>query len=316
MEKIATRVSYGKALVELGAADPDVVVFEADLAAATMTHAFRDAYPDRFFEMGIAEANMFCAAAGIATCGKKPFASTFAIFSAGRCWEQIRNSIAYPNLNVKIIGSHGGISVGQDGATHQCIEDFATMRVIPGMTVLCPCDDNEMQLAVKALANYQGPAYMRLGRMPVEIVTKNVRGYHFEIGKGVVLRSGTDATIIATGIMVQAALEAAALLSKESLSIQVIDMHTIKPLDETLVLDASYQTGAIVTAEEHNIYGGLGSAVAEIIAQNHPVPMILHGVNDKFGHSGKPDVLLERYGLTAAALANSVRIVISRKRGF
>ena len=313
MEKIATRVSYGNALVELGAADPDVVVFEADLAEATMTKGFKAAYPDRFYEMGIAEANMYCAAAGMASCGKKPFASTFAIFAAGRCWEQVRNSIVYNRENVVVVGTHAGISVGQDGATHQCIEDIGLMRVIPGMTVVCPCDDFETHAAVRALAEYPHPAYLRVGRMPVEVVTKDAPGYRFEIGKGAVLRDGGDVTVIACGIMVQMALEAAKTLKDEGISVRVIDMHTIKPLDEELVLQAARETGAIVTSEEHNIYGGLGAAVAELLAENCPTPMVIHGVQDRFGHSGDPAQLLERHGLTAQALADAVRKAVSMK---
>ena len=313
MEKIATRVSYGNALVELGVADLDVVVFEADLAEATMTKGFKAAYPDRFYEMGIAEANMYCAAAGMASCGKKPFASTFAIFAAGRCWEQVRNSIVYNRENVVVVGTHAGISVGQDGATHQCIEDIGLMRVIPGMTVVCPCDDFETHAAVRALAEYPHPAYLRVGRMPVEVVTKDAPGYRFEIGKGAVLRDGGDVTVIACGIMVQMALEAAKTLKDEGISVRVIDMHTIKPLDEELVLQAARETGAIVTSEEHNIYGGLGAAVAELLAENCPTPMVIHGVQDRFGHSGDPAQLLKRHGLTAQALADAVRKAVSMK---
>ena len=313
MEKIATRVSYGNALVELGVADPDVVVFEADLAEATMTKGFKAAYPDRFYEMGIAEANMYCAAAGMASCGKKPFASTFAIFAAGRCWEQVRNSIVYNRENVVVVGTHAGISVGQDGATHQCIEDIGLMRVIPGMTVVCPCDDFETHAAVRALAEYPHPAYLRVGRMPVEVVTKDAPGYRFEIGKGAVLRDGGDVTVIACGIMVQMALEAAKTLKDEGISVRVIDMHTIKPLDEELVLQAARETGAIVTSEEHNIYGGLGAAVAELLAENCPTPMVIHGVQDRFGHSGDPAQLLKRHGLTAQVLADAVRKAVSMK---
>lgn len=313
MEKIATRVSYGHALKELGACEPDLMVLDADLSSVTMTSGFAEAYPDRFFDMGIAEANMFCVAAGLASCGKKPFANTFAIFSAGRCWEQIRNAIAYTNLNVKIIGGHGGISIGQDGATHQCIEDFALMRTIPQMCVLCPCDDYEMHLAVAALNDYIGPAYMRLGRMPVETVTNQVPDYKFEIGKGVVLREGSDVTIIAVGLMVQIALQAASQLETLGIHAQIIDMHTIKPIDQELILAAAAKTGAIVTAEEHNILGGLGSAVSEVLVQNNPVPMIIHGVRDCFGRSGLPEQLLKQYGLTADALVDSVKHVLSKK---
>lgn len=313
MEKIATRVSYGQALKALGATHPEVMVLDADLSGVTMSNQFAAAYPERFFNMGIAEADMFGVAGGMASCGKTVFANTFAMFSAGRCWEQIRNGIAYPDLNVKVIGGHGGISIGQDGATHQCIEDFGLMRTIPGMTVVCPCDDHEMKCAVAALAEYPHTAYMRLGRMPVETVTDAVPGYRFELGKGAVLRGGSDVTVIACGIMVQMALEAAEALQAEGLSVRVIDMHTIKPLDEELVLQAARETGAIVTSEEHNIYGGLGAAVAELLAENCPTPMVIHGVQDRFGHSGDPAQLLKRHGLTAQALADAVRKAVSMK---
>ena len=313
MEKIATRVSYGQALKALGATHPEVMVLDADLSGVTMSNQFAAAYPERFFNMGIAEADMFGVAGGMASCGKTVFANTFAMFSAGRCWEQIRNGIAYPDLNVKVIGGHGGISIGQDGATHQCIEDFGLMRTIPGMTVVCPCDDHEMKCAVAALAEYPHTAYMRLGRMPVETVTDAVPGYRFELGKGAVLRGGSDVTVIACGIMVQMALEAAETLQAEGLSVRVIDMHTIKPLDEELVLQAARETGAIVTSEEHNIYGGLGAAVAELLAENCPTPMVIHGVQDRFGHSGDPAQLLKRHGLTAQALADAVRKAVSMK---
>ena len=313
MEKIATRVSYGQALKALGATHPEVMVLDADLSGVTMSNQFAAAYPERFFNMGIAEADMFGVAGGMASCGKTVFANTFAMFSAGRCWEQIRNGIAYPDLNVKVIGGHGGISIGQDGATHQCIEDFGLMRTIPGMTVVCPCDDFETHAAVRALAEYPHPAYLRVGRMPVEVVTKDAPGYRFEIGKGAVLRDGGDVTVIACGIMVQMALEAAKTLKDEGISVRVIDMHTIKPLDEELVLQAARETGAIVTSEEHNIYGGLGAAVAELLAENCPTPMVIHGVQDRFGHSGDPAQLLKRNGLTAQALADAVRKAVSMK---
>lgn len=312
-EKIATRVSYGQALKELGQVDDRLMVFDADLSNATMTNGFAEEYPDRFYNLGIAESNMVGAAAGMATCGKKPFVNTFAIFSAGRCWEQIRNSIAYPALNVKVIGSHGGISVGQEGATHQCIEDYALMRVIPGMTVLAPCDDYETKQAIAALLEYPHPAYLRLGRMPVAVVTKDIPHYKFEIGKGATLRDGKDITIIACGIMVQMALEAANLLAEEGISVRVVDMHTIKPLDCELVLKAAAETGCIVTAEEHNVLGGLGSAVAEVLVQHNPVPMYLHGIKDHFGRSGLADDLLTLYGLSVNDLCESVKSTLLRK---
>ena len=253
-------------------------------------------------------------AAGLAACGKQPFVNSFAMFSAGRAWEQVRNSIAYPRLNVKVIGSHGGLSVGEDGATHQCIEDFALMRAIPGMMVLCPCDGNEMTAAVAALMDYDGPAYMRLGRLAVETVTDAIPGYKFELGKGVTLREGSDVTIIAVGMMVQEALAAAELLAAEGVSARVIDMHTLKPLDEALVLRAAKETGCIVTSEEANVLGGLGAAVCEYLAEACPVPVVRHGVNDEFGRSGKAPLVLKAYGLTAEGIAEKARKALSLKK--
>ena len=313
-EKIATRAAYGNALVELADKYPELVVFDADLAGATMTKGFSKAYPDRFFDMGIAEANMTGVAAGMATCGFKPFINTFAMFAAGRSWEQVRNSICYPGLNVKVIGSHGGLSVGEDGATHQCIEDYAIMRAIPGMMVLCPCDGYEMRLATEALLNYDGPAYMRLGRLAVDTVTDTIPGYHFELGKGVTLADGTDVTIIAVGMNVQMALQAAEQLKAEGISARVIDMHTIKPLDTELVLKAARETGAIVTTEEANVLGGLGSAVCEYLSEACPVPVVRHGVNDEFGRSGKAPLVLEAYGITAGEIANCAKKAIALKK--
>ena len=313
-EKIATREAYGKALVALAEKYPELVVLDADLSGATKTSGFAKAYPERFFDMGIAEADMQGVAAGLATCGLKPFTNTFAMFAAGRSWEQVRNSICYPGLNVKVIGSHGGLSVGEDGATHQCIEDFALMRAIPGMTVLNPGDGPEMMAATEALLNYGGPAYMRLGRLAVENVTDTVLDYKFEIGKGVMLKNGTDVTIIATGMMVQMAMKAAADLAAENISARVIDMHTIKPLDKEIVLKAAQETGAIVTTEEHNICGGLGAAVTEYIAGVCPVPVVLHGVEDEFGRSGKAQAVLEAYGLTPAKIAEKAKAAIALKK--
>lgn len=313
-EKIATREAYGRALAEFGEKYPDVICFDADLAGATMSKFFKDAFPDRFFDMGIAEANMQCVAAGMAACGYKPFTTTFAMFASGRSWEQVRNSIAYPEMNVKIVGSHGGLSVGEDGATHQCIEDFGLMRVIPGMTVLCPCDGYEMRLAVEALINYDGPAYMRLGRLPVDVVTESVEGYKFEIGKGVQLKDGKDVTIVANGTMVQVALDAAAKLEAEGISARVIDMHTIKPLDEEIIRKAAEETGAIVASEEHNIIGGLGEAVASFCTENCPVPVIRHGVNDEFGRSGKAQDVLDAYGLNADGICEKAKKAIALKK--
>ena len=313
-DKIATRAAYGDAIVELAAAHPELVVLDADLSSATMTKKFSQTYPARFLNMGIAEANMMGVAAGLATCGKKPFASTFAMFAAGRAFEQVRNSIAYPHLNVKVVGSHGGLSVGEDGATHQCCEDFATMRSIPGMVVCCPCDANEMRQAVQALVEYDGPAYLRLGRAAVEDVTASLPGYAFKLGEGAVLRDGGDVTIVAVGGMVQEALKAADLLKGEGVDARVIDMLTVKPLDEALVLKAAKETGAIVTTEEHNIIGGLGSAVADYLAGVYPVPVVRHGVNDEFGRSGKAAEVLEAYGLTAVGIVEKVRAALALKR--
>ena len=313
-EKIATRNAYGMALAELANKYPEVVCFDADLAGATMSKYFLEAHPDRFFDMGIAESNMQGVAAGMASCGYKPFTNTFAMFAAGRSWEQVRNSIAYPGMNVKVVGSHGGISVGEDGATHQCIEDFALMRTIPGMTVLCPCDANEMKLAVEALINYEGPAYMRLGRLAVETVTDAIPGYSFELGKGSMLREGGDVTIIANGLMVQMALEAAEILAAEGISARVIDMHTIKPLDGEIVKKAAEETGAIVVSEEHNVLGGLGAAVAEFCGENCPVPVVRHGVEDEFGRSGKAPLAMEAYGLTAKVLAEKAKKAFAMKK--
>lgn len=312
--KIATRAAYGQALADLAEQYPELVVLDADLSGSTMTKTFADRYPDRFFDMGIAEGNMAGVAAGLATCGKKPFMNSFAMFSAGRAWEQVRNSIAYPGLNVKVIGSHGGLSVGEDGATHQCIEDYAIMRAIPGMLVLSPCDGPEMELAVKALLEYDGPAYMRLGRLAVESVTDTIPGYTFALGKGSVLKDGKDATIIATGMMVQCAYEAANILSAEGLDIRVIDMHTIKPIDRDLVLQAARETGCIITSEEANVMGGLGSAVAEVVSEGCPVPVVRHGVEDVFGRSGKAQAVLDAYGLNAAGIVEKVRYALTLKK--
>lgn len=312
--KIATRAAYGEALAELAEAYPQLVVLDADLSGSTMTKTFAGKYPERFFDMGIAEGNMAGVAAGLATCGKIPFVNSFAMFSAGRAWEQVRNSIAYPGLNVKVIGSHGGLSVGEDGATHQCIEDYAIMRAIPGMLVLSPCDGPEMKLAVKALLDYQGPAYMRLGRLAVESVTDTIPGYTFELGKGSMLRDGTDATVIATGMMVQCAYEAAEILASEGIALRVIDMHTIKPIDKDIVLKAAKETGCIITSEEANIIGGLGSAVAEVVSEGCPVPVVRHGVNDEFGRSGKAQAVLDAYKLNAQGIAEKVRYALTLKK--
>ena len=313
-EKIATRAAYGDALVELGGQYPDLVVLDADLSGSTMTKGFAKAYPDRFFNMGIAEGNMMTVAAGLAAAGKKAFANSFAIFASGRAFEQVRNSIAYPHLNVTVVGSHGGLSVGEDGATHQACEDMAVMRAIPGMVVCCPCDGTEMKAAVKALMDYDGPAYLRLGRSAVEDLTGDLPGYAFQLGKGVTLRDGGDVTIIAVGLMVQEAMKAAETLAAEGIQAQVIDMHTVKPLDEELVLKAAKETGCIVTTEEHNIVVGLGSAVAEYLSGICPVPVVRHGVEDVFGRSGKASEVLAAYGLTADGIVAKVKAALALKK--
>ena len=313
-EKKATRAAYGEMLVELADKYPELVVLDADLAGATMTKGFAQACPDRFFDMGIAEANMIGVAAGLAACGKKPFANSFAMFTAGRAYEQVRNSVAYPGLNVKCVGSHGGISVGEDGATHQCIEDLALMSAIPGMLVLNPCDAHEMRQALQALIEYKGPAYLRLGRMAVETVTDSVPGYKFELGRAAALREGSDLTICATGLMVQRALAAAELLAGEGVSARVLDFHTIKPLDGEALLAAARETGCIVTTEEHSIVGGLGAAVASFLAERCPVPVLRHGVRDVFGRSGKAEQVLEAYGLTPAGIVETARAALELKR--
>ena len=313
-EHIATRVAYGETLAAMAQQYPDLVVLDADLSGSTNSKKFADVCPERFFNIGIAEANMTGIAAGLATCGKRPFISTFAMFATGRAWEQIRNSIAYPRLNVKVVGSHGGLSVGEDGATHQCLEDYAIMRAIPGMMVLSPCDGPEMRLATKALLDYDGPAYMRLGRLAVDSVTDEIPGYTFELGKGIQLREGSDVTVIATGMMVQQAVLASDALKAEGVSVRVIDMHTIKPLDEEIVLKAARETGVIVTSEEATVLGGLGSAVCECVAGNCPVPVIRHGVQDEFGRSGKAPLVLEAYGITPEKIAEDAKKAISMKK--
>lgn len=314
-KSIATRDSYGAALLELAdVGHDDIVVFDADLSASTRTSVFAKKYSERFFDCGIAECNMVGVAAGMSTFGYVPFVSSFAMFAAGRAFEQIRNSIGYPELNVKIAATHGGLSVGEDGATHQCIEDFAIMRAIPGMLVLCPCDGNEMRLAVEALVNYEGPAYMRLGRLAVETVTDAIPGYKFELGKGVTLKDGSDVTIIATGMNVQMALAAAEKLAAEGVSARVIDMHTIKPLDTELVLKAAKETGAIVTSEEANVLGGLGAAVSEYLSETYPVPVVRHGVNDEFGRSGKAQAVLDAYGVNADGIVAKAKQALAMKK--
>ena len=309
--KTATRDAYGKALVELGEKNKNVVVLDADLAAATKTGAFKKAFPERFFDTGIAESNMMSLAGGLATTGFTVFASTFAMFAAGRAFEQVRNTIAYPHLNVKIGATHAGISVGEDGASHQCCEDIALMRSIPGMVIINPADDIEARAAVFAAAEHDGPVYMRFGRLAVPRVFDE--NYKFEIGKAVTLKEGTDVTIIATGLMVNEAIEAAKTLEEEGISVELINMHTIKPLDNEAVIKAAKKTGCIVTAEEHNIIGGLGSAVSEVVAEEYPVPVVRVGVNDEFGKSGPAVELLHLYGLDAKNIVEKAKLAISKK---
>ena len=304
--KKATRESYGLALVELGKENPDVVVLDADLAEATKSGFFKEKFPERFVDCGIAECNMIGVAAGLATCGKIPFASSFAMFAAGRAFEQVRNSVGYPHLNVKIAGSHAGISVGEDGATHQCLEDLALMRTIPGMVVLNPADHYEMQAAVKAAAAYKGPVYIRLGRLAVESFNNN-DDYRFEIGKGVTLRDGKDITVIATGLMVSRALEAIRQLEKEGIDARLVNIHTLKPIDREIIVRAAKETGKIVTVEEHNVIGGLGDAVSSVLCEEYPAPLVKIGVNDVFGHSGPAAALLDQYGLNASHIEEVVR---------
>ena len=295
VKKIATRESYGKALAELGAEHDNVVVLDADLAGATKTGVFLKAFPERHFDCGIAEANMICVAAGMSTTGLVPFASTFAMFAAGRAFEQVRNSIGYPNLNVKIGATHGGISVGEDGASHQCCEDFALMRSIPGMVVMSPADDVEAKAMVKAAYEHEGPVYMRFGRAAVPVIHEE--GAPFVIGKGEVLREGGDVAIIANGLMVAEALEAAEKLAAEGISAMVINMATIKPLDEELVLSAAGKCGKVITCEEHSVIGGLGEAVCALLAEKLPTKVVRIGVNDEYGHSGPAGALLKQFGL-------------------
>ena len=310
-EKIATRESYGNALAALGE-KYDFVVLDADLAAATKTGVFKKKFPDRFFDCGIAEGNMMSVAAGLATTGKVVFASSFAMFAAGRAYEQIRNSIGYPHLNVKIGATHAGITVGEDGATHQCFEDIALMRTIPGMVVISPADDVEAKAAVEFAVNHYGPVYLRFGRMAVPVIYD--ADYKFEMGKGVNLVDGNDVTFVANGVMVDIAMKAAEALKAEGISARVINIHTIKPIDKDIIIDAAKKTGAIVTAEEHNVIGGLGSAVAEVLCEYAPVPMLRVGIEDKFGRSGKVPPLMEMYGLTVENLVAKAKAAIALKK--
>ena len=302
VKKMATRDGYGKALVELGALHDDIVVLDADLAGSTKTGMFQKAYPDRHFNCGIAEADMMCVAAGLASTGLVPFASSFAMFAAGRAFEQIRNSIGYPGMNVKIGASHGGISVGEDGASHQCCEDFALMRSIPGMTIICPADGVEAEAAVKAAYLHKGPVYLRMGRLAVPVFHEE--GFEFKIGKGEVMRDGTDVAIIANGLLVYEAVQAGELLAELGINAMIINMSTVKPLDEELVLEAARKCGRIITCEEHSIVGGLGEAVCSFLSENLPTPVRRIGVNDVFGESGPAAALLKKYGLSAENIVN------------
>lgn len=312
-ENISTRAAYGKALAEFGE-NKNIYVFDADLKKCTMTEYFADKYPERFFNIGIAEANMVGIAAGFAACGATALVHTFAIFAAGRVYDQVRNNVAYPGLDVKIVGSHAGLTVGEDGATHQALEDISLMRTIPGMTVVVPCDDHETRLAAKAILGKKGPFYLRTGRCAVETVTDAVPGYEFEIGRGITLAEGEDVTLIACGLMVQEALKARRLLDKEGIQARVIDMHTIKPIDNERIIKAAKETGAVVTCEEHNVIGGLGSAVAEVLAKSDArVPQEFVGVNDVFGHSGHAFDLLSRYGLSPEEIAVKAKRAVGRK---
>ena len=311
MANIATRDAYGQALAELGAINDKVVVLDADLSKSTKTNDFKKLFPERFFNIGIAEQNLMGTAAGFAATGKIPFASSFAVFAVGRAYDQIRNSIAYPRLNVKIAATHAGLTVGEDGGSHQMLEDIALMRAVPNMTVIVPADGVETRQAVLAAAAYDGPVYIRLGRPKVPVLLGE--DYEFEIGKGVVLRDGSDVTLVATGIMVSKAVEAAEALATEGVTAAVVNISTIKPLDDAVLVAMAQKTGAVVTCEEHNIYGGLGSAVAEVLVENCPVPMARVGVEDSFGESGLPDQLLEKYGLTVENIVKKAKAVIARK---
>ena len=312
VKKIATRESYGNAVTELAAEHDDILVLDADLSSATKTGIFKKAWPDRHINCGIAEADLIGVGAGLSTMGFVPFCSSFAMFAAGRAYEQVRNTLGYPHLNVKICATHGGISVGEDGASHQCCEDFALMRTIPGMVVMSPADDVEARAAVKAAYEHKGPVYIRFGRAAVPVI-HDAENYSFEIGKAEVLRDGHDLAIVATGLMVYEALQAAEILAAEGISARVINVCTIKPLDEETILAAAADCGRIITCEEHNIIGGLGEAVCSLVSEKHPVPVLRIGVNDVFGHSGPAAALLEEFGLCAANVAEKARAFVSRK---
>jgi transketolase len=312
-EKIATRDAYGETLAELGKENPDIVVLDADLSKSTKTNVFQKAFPERHFNFGIAEANMITHAAGLSTCGKIPFASTFAVFASGRTWDQIRASVCYPRLNVKIVATHGGITVGEDGATHQANEDIAIMRALPNLTVIVPADGIETKKAVRAIAEYDGPVYMRLGRSGVPVIFGE--DYDFKIGKAVVMRPGVDVSIFACGIMAAMSLDAANMLTAEGISAEVVNVATIKPLDVEAIVQSTRKTGCAVSAEEHSIIGGLGGAVAETLVGACPVPMEMVGTCDTFTESGVPDLLLKKYGLTAEHIADAAKRAIQRKQG-
>ena len=309
VKKIATRESFGNALVELGKEHDNVVVLDADLAAATKTGIFKKEFPDRHIDCGIAEANMIGIAAGLSTCGKVPFASTFAMFAAGRAFEQVRNSVGYPLLNVKIGATHAGISVGEDGATHQCNEDIALMRTIPGMTIINPCDDIEARAAVKAAYEMEGPVYMRFGRLAAPVIHQE--DYQFEIGKGVKMREGKDVTVVATGLMVSNTLEAAEKLAAEGMDVEVINIHTIKPLDEEIIIESAKKTGKVITVEEHSFIGGLGRAVCDVLSEKYPVPVTKLGVKDTFGHSGPALELLKEFQLDSEGIYRQIKEIMS-----
>ncbi len=308
----ATRESFGEALCELAKENESIVVLDADLAGATKTSIFKKAFPERFFDCGIAEGNMMSIAAGLSTCGKIPVAASFAMFATGRAYEQIRNSIGYPQLNVKIAGSHAGISTGEDGATHQCLEDVALMRTIPGMTVLCPADHYEMIAATKAAIEHEGPVYIRLGRLAIDSFN-DPDTYEFELGKGITLHEGNDITVIATGLVVNEARKAVETLEAEGLNVRLINIHTIKPIDRDIVIKAAKETGRIITVEEHNVIGGLGDAVCDVVTSECPVPVRKVGVYDRYGYSGPAWELLEKFGLTATGIADVIREEIAKK---
>lgn len=311
-EKIATRDAYGDELAVLGKENPKIVVLDADLSKSTKTNVFKKAFPGRHFNFGVAEANMMVTAAGLASCGKIPFASTFAVFASGRAWEPIRSSICYPKLNVKIVATHGGITVGEDGATHQANEDIAIMRALPNMTVIVPADGIETKKAIRAISEYDGPVYMRLGRLGVPVIFDE--DYDFQIGKAVVMKQGADVSLFACGIMTAAALEAAEILAAEGISAEVVNVATIKPLDAGTIIASARKTGCAVSAEEHSVIGGLGSAIAEALIGACPVPMKMVGVKDTFGESGVPAKLLEKYGLTAADIVSAAKCALQQKQ--